>query len=420
MARLVALLALFSAGCGGVPTDPETSGAPALAVGGVFSCLVGPDRHLSCWGMNAWGQLGPATGERCGTEPCARRPVATAADLRFQSLSASPASSPWSGHVCGVTVEGDGFCWGVDKTQLGRELQSPEICVARNGLIGQPCSREPVRVELPGELAGTASGDFHSCGVDPGGAVWCWGSDSNGQLGSGDDEVCGEFNLPCSFRPVRITSDRRFLTVTAGSIHTCALDSGGEAWCWGNNDEGQLGHEAVLGRHVPAAAAGGLGFAQLAAGRRHTCGLVPGGEVYCWGDNAGGQLGGGSSERALGDVRVKTSVSFVAVSAGWWHTCALGRDGAAYCWGSNQFGQLGGEPSEAESCPAAAACSTTPVRVGGGRRFVAVGAGGAHSCGLVAEGAVYCWGDNSLGQLGDGGEAPSGTPVPVAVTPDRS
>jgi alpha-tubulin suppressor-like RCC1 family protein len=117
---------------------------------------------------------------------------------------------------------------------------------------------------------------------------------------------------------------------------------------------------------------------------------------------------------------VKTGTRFVSVSAGWWHTCALAADGGAWCWGSDVFGQLGGRPVEPESCPAAAACSTVPVPVAGEGRFVAVGAGGAHSCGLTADGTAYCWGDNSLGQLGNGAEAASAVPVPVAPYPGRS
>jgi alpha-tubulin suppressor-like RCC1 family protein len=314
-----------------------------------------------------------------------------------------------------VTADGAAFCWGVDKTQLGQELTDPEICVGANGLVGQPCSREPVRVGAEGGFLAVASGDFHTCGLDHEGAVWCWGSDSNGQLASNTLGPCGEFDFPCSFAPVRVPGERRFLSVTAGSIHSCALDDGGEAWCWGNNDDGQLGHQAAQGRHVPYPAAGGLPFTQVAAGRRHTCGLAADGAIHCWGDNSGGQLGVGTTAAAGSAVRVKSSAVFVAVSAGWWHTCALDADGAAWCWGSDQFGQLGIELDEPESCPASESCRTVPARVDGGRRFIAVGAGGAHSCALSADRSAYCWGDNSLGQLGDGGDQPARRPVRVAA-----
>lgn len=414
-AALGAALGLLAlAACADAPTGPASVAGPALAVGGAFSCLVAPEGHAWCWGVNAWGQLGAATGERCGSEPCARRPVATAPRLAFRTLSASVGSSVWSGHVCGITLDAEAFCWGVDKTQLGRELTAPDYCVAQNGLVAQPCSRDPVRVATLDRLAGIASGDFHSCGVTVDGVVWCWGSDSNGQLGSLDDEACGEFELPCSFVPVTISTDRRFRQVVAGSIHSCALSDRGEAWCWGNNDDGQLGHASPLGPGVPAETAAGLEFVQLTAGRRHTCGLTAAGEAYCWGDNTGGQLGGGTSAPALTEVRVRSAVRFTALSAGWWHTCGLGEDGSAFCWGSNVFGQLGGTPAEPEVCAAADPCATAPVTVAGGRRFVAVGAGGAHTCALAADGRAYCWGDNSLGQLGDGNMAGSSRPVPVA------
>jgi alpha-tubulin suppressor-like RCC1 family protein len=335
-------------------------------------------------------------------------------------ISASPGSTVLAGHVCGVTVDGAAFCWGVDKSQLGRELPGTEFCVAQNGLVGQPCSREPVRVEMPGEITAVAAGDFHSCGLDAGGAAWCWGSDSNGQLGSSPAEVCGEFALPCSLAPVRISSDRRFRAIAAGSIHACALDEDGEVWCWGNNDDRQLGHGAALGREVPLVAAGAHRFSRITAGRRHTCGLLATGDAYCWGNNRSGQLGAGSSADATTEVRVKTSVRFVAISAGWSHTCALGADGAAWCWGSDDSGQLGAIVPPGESCPDAERCSTVPVRVRGQRRFIAVGAGGAHSCAQVADESVYCWGDNTFGQLGNGGVTASAGPVPVLPAAGRS
>jgi alpha-tubulin suppressor-like RCC1 family protein len=419
LVRPFPLAVLVLLGCGSDPTGPEPASDATLAVGGAFSCLIGEQGRVSCWGLNAWGQLGALTEERCVADPCARHPVPVAPALAFRSLSASPASSILSGHVCGITTDGVAFCWGVDKTQLGRELSDPEICVGAHGVVGQPCSREPVPVERPGGLVTVASGDFHSCGVDPEGAVWCWGSHSNGQLGSGDVTPCGTFTFPCSFAPLRVVADRRFRTVAAGSVHSCALSEDGEAWCWGNNDDRQLGHEAAAGHHVPYPAAGGLRFIQVVAGRRHSCGLTPDGAIYCWGDNSGGQLGAGSSATTTQAVRVHSGTRFAMVSAGWWHTCALSTDGSAFCWGSNAFGQLGASLGQPETCAGAAACSTRPVRVAGGRRFTAIGAGGAHSCGLVAGGAAWCWGDNSLGQLGDDGEQGAARPVPVAA-PGRS
>jgi alpha-tubulin suppressor-like RCC1 family protein len=400
-----------SQACGDDPVAPGSVAEPALAAGGAFTCRLTTEGEAECWGLNSWGQLGAESGEVCGTEPCVRRPTPVASALRFRSLSASTASSRWSGHVCGVTTAGEGYCWGVDKTQLGQELDSPEYCVAENGLVGQPCSRTPVRVPIDGRLLGIASGDFHSCGVTDGGAVWCWGSDSNGQLGTTESEICTR-DLPCSYTPVRIAMTLRFVQVVSGSLHSCALVSSGKAYCWGNNDNGQLGMAGHLAGNVPpVAAAGGLVFTRLAAGWRHTCGLTGSGEIYCWGDNSGAQLGNGSIGPAALETRVRTGLRFTAVSAGWFHTCALAADGRAYCWGSDDNGQLGTALAEPASCGALGPCSPIPVAVGGGRRYVAIGAGGAHTCALATDGVTYCWGDNRFGQLGDGASSGSATPV---------
>lgn len=407
------LLAAGVAACGDGPSAPQPVPMPALSVGGVFTCQLDAQGQATCWGANLWGQLGDDTGAECDRNPCTPLPSPVAAGVQFRGLSASTASSIWSGHVCGITTGFTALCWGVDHTQLGQELQSPEYCVAVNGLVGQPCSRIPLEVPVPGRPVGIASGDFHTCALTSDGAVWCWGSDSNGQLGSQDDELCGLYDLPCSFAPVRVSSDLPFVQVVAGAIHTCALAVNGTAQCWGNNDRGQLAHEEVDGRNVPSQAAGGMGFLSLTAGRRHTCGLTRDGAVWCWGDNSGGQLGNGTTVPTALERRVPIAAKFVQVSAGWWHTCALAESGVAYCWGSNAFGQLGAAPPDPEACTEAQPCSTKPVAVAAPARFVSVGAGGAHTCAIGRDGATYCWGDNSLGQLGTGDGQGSGQPVRV-------
>ena len=248
------------------------------------------------------------------------------------------------------------------------------------------------------ELSELAPGlSTHTCGVTPGGATFCWGSDAYGQLGNGaagDDATA-----------VRTRGDHRFVTVSGGGRFTCGLVAGGAAYCWGSGARGRLGNGSVAGSPTPVAVAGGLSFRTLSAGFSHACALTDEGAAYCWGDNGTGQLGTETVKLGLTPIRVAGDVSFAAITVGDGFTCALAAQGTAYCWGNNQTGQLGSGGS---------LLSARPLLVQGARPFSELKSGARHSCGVTAGGAAYCWGDNRSGELGDGSTRPSSTPVPVA------
>lgn len=196
-----------------------------------------------------------------------------------------------------------------------------------------------------------------------------------------------------------------FSSISAGDATTCALTSGGAAYCWGYNGTGELGDGTTLSsRSVPTAVVGGITFGSVAAGE-HACGLAPGGVAYCWGNNSIGQLGNGS----VGGISVPTQVtgglSFVSVGVGGGDTCGLSATGAAYCWGANRFGQLGDGDATADR--------TAPTPVVGGMVFAMLSVGGTHTCGLTAAGLAYCWGWNPFGELGDNTTIDRSTPVAV-------
>ena len=205
--------------------------------------------------------------------------------------------------------------------------------------------------------------------------------------------------------------------------HSCGLTMDGTAYCWGYNYYGQVGDGTTTNRLTPEAVAGGLTFTNLVSGALHTCGLTAGGVAYCWGYNGGGRLGDGTAVDRSTPVGVAGGLTFESLTGGGVHTCGLTTGGATYCWGRNFEGQLGiGTTTGPEQCPDVgvpmpADCSTVPVAILGGLTFQSLGAGGRHTCGVTTDGAVYCWGRNLEGQLGDGTTTQRSAPIAVTVEP---
>src|SRR5688572_3770400 len=222
--------------------------------------------------------------------------------------------------------------------------------------------------------------------------------------------------------PMRVAGALTFTTVTAGGLHTCALTGEGKAYCWGQNDRGQVGLDSQADIctvpytsacvRSPVAVSGGLAFTTISAGATHTCGLTAGGDAYCWGSNITGQLGVSMSSCqptpwCAVPIRVTGSARFATLSAGAGHTCASAVDGTAYCWGANDYQQLGVPSTNFGQS------RYEPQRVSGNKIFLSVVAGMSHSCGIAPSGAAYCWGANDRGQLGSRVMWTTDTPVPV-------
>ena len=207
--------------------------------------------------------------------------------------------------------------------------------------------------------------------------------------------------------------------ITAGSFHSCAIESG-KAYCWGDNGSGQLGNGSTVGSSVPVAVdtsgvLAGQVLTQITAGGAYTCALDGAGAAYCWGDNRSGQLGdGGTVSNSSVPVAVKTSGvlagrTLTQITADGYHTCVLDAAGAAYCWGDNGTGQLGNGKASDSSVPVAV--DTSGVLAG--QALTQITAGWYDTCALDASGAAYCWGYNADGELGDGKAGDSSVPVAV-------
>lgn len=189
-----------------------------------------------------------------------------------------------------------------------------------------------------------------------------------------------------------------FLQVSTGLFHTCGVTADHRAFCWGQNDAGQLGDGTTDNDSTPVAVAGGLHFLQVSAGVSYSCGVTTDNRAYCWGRNTFGRLGTGTTTSSLRPVAVAGGYRFRLVSAADLHTCGVALSDMALCWGSNRHGQVGDGSM--------VTVRKTPVVVAGNLRFRMVSAGGAgdrgHSCGVTFDERGVCWGYGGAGELGDG------------------
>lgn len=344
------------------------STAGGLVAGFDHTCGIASNGTTYCWGSNIWGGLGNGTNLPASTPTAVTLPAGVAG---FARLAAG------GGHTCALTATNSLYCWGDDTWDQLADGDPPAE------------STVPVAasVQISGPFTEFEANGAHTCLLSAAGAIRCW----------------GDLGLPLT----------GFASVAPGGLHHCGIDQGGVTKCWGMNVYGQLGDGTDDPSFaVPVAVslpAGVTGFATLAAGGTHNCALTGAGSAYCWGHNWTGQLGNpvSPSSNVPVPVALPAGVTLVSLALGQDHSCGLTATGSAYCWGENSHGQLGNGTTTTSSTPVAV---TIPAGASG---FVALTAGGAHTCGVTDTGAAYCWGNNEWGQLGDGTTTNSSTPQQV-------
>jgi alpha-tubulin suppressor-like RCC1 family protein len=367
------------------PAEPDLEPAASVAAaaqkfsevsgGGSHTCALTSDQRAWCWGYNELGQLG--TGSASGPEtctgavgpfPCSTRPVRIAGDRHYRQITAG------DNYSCAVANDYRAYCWGTN-----------EFGAIGDGTTSRRLSPVPVGGGLRfRQLDGSF---FHTCGVShPDGRVYCWGDNSQGQLGDG--------TRTSRLSPVPVLGGLSFRQVSTGDLHTCGVTTSNEAYCWGHDNVGQLGNDAARARRDrPVPVAGHRRFLLVTAGSDHTCGVTAAHVALCWG--LGGQIGDGQTTNRFTPRGVAGGLRFDQVTAGLLHTCGETTTHRAYCWGVNGRGQLGdGGPPEPDRL--------RPVAVAGGHAFAQLSAGAAHTCGVAPSGAAFCWGYDFFGQLGDG------------------
>lgn len=373
-----------------------------LALGELHSLLMdvstGPATLLG-WGYSYYGQIDNNTqGEySCGGSynDC----VTNITPISLQSSQVAVWSAGGVNHTVLLVVDGTNGSASVitigsnSDGQLG--VTNPtDNCT---GGSNPDCSLTPVEVfSWPGTTWKenmVAAGRYHTCAVKPDNTLWCWGANNEGQLGLGH-------TVSPVTSPTKVTEN--IVAVWAGGSHTCALDTSNSLWCWGTNYFGEIGN-GTSGGSVSSPVKVTDNIISASLGYFHTCAIKTDNSLWCWGYNAYGQLGDGTTQKSpTPKMIIPSSVSDVA--AGLYHTCALLTD-SVWCWGDNTYGQIGNSTSGLTE--AYSGCSTQNVAyfiepqqiIPSG--VLRIDAGGYHNCAIRNDYSVWCWGKNFYGQIGD-------------------
>ena len=396
-------------------------GAVRVEAGARHTCALLRDMSVVCWGDNEYGQLGD------GTLVSKPKPV------RVKGISdAIEVSSGWS-VSCALLENGTITCWGavgnqnVYATPVSAEGLSnvAEVsagyrhtcAILRNGTltcwgdngvgqlgIGAKGGIETTPVCVPGleNVSHVSAGKSHSCAITTNGSVVCWGYRGYGRVGDGNNDGV-------AIAPSRVIGLKDAVQVAAGGFHTCALLSNGSVACWGWNSDFQLGGDIPTFETSIPILTGVENATQVVTGMYHTCALLSNGSVACWGWSGYGQLG--HEVKGAGVIPKGAKPGLVIgidnasqIATGCFHTCALLSNGSVACWGDNGYGQLGDGTSEDRSYPVLVADLTDAVQIA---------TGCFHTCALPSNGSVACWGDSSYGQLGSRILGNSSIPVRV-------
>ena len=373
---------------------------------GNHTCAVFDDGTVRCWGASGFGQLGYANTSTIGDNetPGSVGPVDLGVGRTAVAVTAGGL------HTCALLDDATVRCWGLGASgQLG---------YANTSTIGDnetPGSVGPVDLGAGRTAVSITAGGSHTCALLDNATVRCWGSGFNGKLGYANTDTIGDDETPGSVGPVNLGVGRTAVAVTAGTDHTCALLDNATVRCWGTGGDGQLGYANTnnIGddEHPGPVGPVNLGFGRTAeaitAGIAHTCALLDNATVRCWGLGNNGQLGYANINRigddetpgSVGPVDLGVGRTAAAIAAGAFHTCAVLDDATVRCWGEGDFGRLG-YVNITDIGDNETPGSVGPVDLGAGRTAVAITAGNAHTCSRLDDATVRCWGSSTNGQLG--------------------
>nr|WP_232346803.1 InlB B-repeat-containing protein [Bifidobacterium polysaccharolyticum] len=374
---------------------------------------------------NTWS-INPDRGSRTGGQQTTITPPATTNGTKFNQIAGSTDYN--YGFSLAVGSDGNAYAWGNNTYgQLG------------DGTTVYPRTT-PVMVKKP---TGTPSaftyvqvsaGGSHSLALGSDGYAYAWGNNGAGQLGnnttSGDNANSAPVRVRDPNSPTDTSKGLKAIQVSAGSNHSLALGSDGNAYAWGSNAYGQLGDGTTGNPRTtpvmvkkPTGTPSAFTYVQVSSGNNYSLALGSDGYAYAWGNNPYGQLGNNTSS-GFSSVPVRvcnpstrsnvnTGLKAIQISAGFYHSMAVGSDGYAYAWGNNPNGQLGNNTRTSSTVPVRVRDSGNPSDASTGLKAIQISAGGWHSLAIDTDGNTLAWGANWYGGLGNNDSGDRLTPVKV-------
>ena len=334
----------------------DSAGVTQVATSLDHACAV-IDGQLFCWGNNESAQLGVG-----GTQARRLRTrVGTWND--WLRVTASEKES------CAIRAPGRLYCLGNNTSgELG---------------LGDTQSREaPAPVDASTRWRDVSCGGDSCCALQDGGALFCWGANLEGKIGQGD-----QAGSPDVLRPTPVLPDIAWREVAVGQGHVCAISEDGALYCWGRNTDLELGIGSAdpIQLRAPTRIGDASDWRSIAGSQHHTCGVREEGSLWCWGSNAFFELGAPAEVMSsAAPRRVGDDDDWLSVRTGWFHTCAAKRDGRLFCWGRAIEGQLGqGMNNEPQQLPGMIAMP---------ERWLGFALGRFDTCGVEQSGSLYCWG----------------------------
>ena len=294
-------------------------------------------------------------------------------------------------HSCAISTVGSLYCWG-DNTNGELGIGNPAL----------PNRTSPTLVNDSALYAQVSGGLVHNCGVLLNGTLKCWGGSGSGHLGKG--LAFG----PDSHSPEYVIDNSLYVQVASGTTYSCGVLQNGSLKCWGANTDGQLGIPGGVGRvAIPTFVNDSSLYTQVAGAEFHSCGILQNGSLKCWGNKEDGKVGdGGSTGFAGSPVFVNDTSPYLQISIGRFHSCGVLQNGSLKCWGSGRDGRLGvGGPVPP--------MQASPLFVNDSSLYAQVSAGHDHTCGVLRNGSVKCWGDGADGRLGTGASDDQASPTHV-------
>jgi alpha-tubulin suppressor-like RCC1 family protein len=348
-----------------------TFGFRSLALTQSTACAISGARKLYCWGSGRYGQLGD------GVLPMGESDTrAFAVPTQIGNVENWDSVVAGDGVFCARNVKAERYCWGnnydgqfADDT-LGKQIYN-EITRAT------------------GDFSKMSLGDEHGCGIDSANHLFCWGDGDYGKLGNGETEGGSQRT------PTQVGSDT-WKSVAVSGYHSCAVQTNGTLFCFGENDSGECGQpEETEAIGTPTQVGSDTDWTSVTAGEAFSCARKSNGSIYCWGGNWSGELGNGTTDNSHTPVRVGTDTDWVSVSAHGSGACGIKSNGQIFCWGTNESGQLGRTDLGLSV--------STPSRVAIEQEVTGVFGVNAR-CAMTSGDQIHCWGDNtnSNGALGRG------------------